>query len=66
MVAELLQSNEGLLRLCSGSGPISIFELRNEALKQDDAEDDVEYNPAKPNNYSDMLQRKKAILKQIR
>jgi hypothetical protein len=54
-LVSLLESNEGLVRLCTGSGPINIFELRDIASKPDDKSDDVEYNPARPNNYFDML-----------
>jgi len=66
VVVKLLESDEGLIRICSGNGLINIFEVKSEALKQEDELEDAEYNPAKPNNYYDMVQRKKAILKQIR
>ncbi len=54
-VVKLMDSSEGLIRLCAGSGPINIFEVRDLAERHDDECEDVEYNPARPNNYSDLL-----------
>lgn len=61
VVVRILDSNEGLLRLCSSYGPINIFDIRSEALAEEP--EDEEYNPAKPYNISEMLLRKKAIIK---
>ena len=60
----MLETTEGLIRLCTGQGPINIFDIKERAQRFE-AEDemDEQYNPAQPNNYHDMILRKKAILK---